>query len=172
MKQRHELDTGRAERQHRGRMMMADRADVRACLIDPAVDHHLAVEAHLGRHDRLGIERHFQNVGWLDQLGGAMARNKVAVRICRVAGADMAERVGDAFIGEDAVGDRGARGQFGMDIDISVFSPTPSVIPGRRKAANPETITIRKIWVMGPGFSAFGLAPGRPVFGSTLETPR
>jgi hypothetical protein len=105
VEERDERDAGRAERQHGGGVVMADRIHVRPRFVDLAVDHHLAVEPHARRHHRLGIERHLQHVGRLDQLGGAVPRDEIAVRILRVADADVSERVDDAFVGENAVGD-------------------------------------------------------------------
>jgi hypothetical protein len=86
-------------------MVMTDRMDVGPRLIDLAVDDHLAVEPHARRHHRLGIERHLQDVGRLDQLRGAVPRNEIAARILRVAGTDMPECIDDAFVGKNAVGD-------------------------------------------------------------------
>jgi hypothetical protein len=64
-------------------------------------------------HDRLGIQRHLQHVGRFDQLRGAMPRNEVAMRVLRVARADVSERIDDALVGEDAVGDGDLVTQFG-----------------------------------------------------------
>jgi hypothetical protein len=87
-------------------MVVAHRVHVGARFVDFAVNHHLAIEPHPGWPNRLGVERHFQDVGWLDELGGAMARDEIAIRILRTAHADMPECINDAFIGKDAIGDR------------------------------------------------------------------
>jgi hypothetical protein len=95
---------------------MADRVDVGPCLVDAAVDDALAVEGHIGRRDRLGIEREFQNVGRLDQLGAARAGEQVAPAVARVAHADVAEAVEHAFVRDDAVGERKLVAGFGEGI--------------------------------------------------------
>src|SRR6516225_823892 len=105
MKQGHELDASSAKRQHRGGVVMTDGIHVGSRLIDLAVDDHLAVEAHMGRHHRLRIQRHFENVGRLDQLARAVAGNEIAAGVLRVARTDVPECIDDAFVGKDAIGD-------------------------------------------------------------------
>jgi hypothetical protein len=86
-------------------MMVADGDDVRPRLVDLAVDHPLGIELHLGLDERSRVERELQDVGQLNQLGRARARQQVAPGIAGVAAADMAEGVEHAFMGENAVGD-------------------------------------------------------------------
>ena len=54
MKHRHDRLAGDAERQHRRGVMMADRHDVAARLIDAAVNDALGIERHLGGLHRRG----------------------------------------------------------------------------------------------------------------------
>ena len=54
--------------------------------------------------DRRAVEREFHDVGGFDAVGRARARQQVVLRIVRMAGADMAERIDDALAREDAVG--------------------------------------------------------------------
>ena len=111
-----ELHPGRAEGQHCRRVVVTHGIDVGPRFVDLAVDDHLAVETHVGGHDRLGIQRHLQDIGRLDQLRGAVPRDEIAVRILGIADADVSERVDNAFIGENAVGDGQFVAQFGESV--------------------------------------------------------
>ena len=64
-----------------------------------------------------------------------MPGDEVAVRIARVARADMPEGVDDAFVGEDAVGARQLDAQFGEWIGHGVWSSWGEV--GEMKARPP-----------------------------------
>ena len=119
---RHELDAGDAERQHRGRVVMAHRVDVGPCLIDAAVDDALAVKRQVGMNGRLRIERELQNIGRLDQLGAARAGEQIAPAVGRMAHADVAEAVEHAFMRDDAVGERELVAGFSEGIGHGGFS--------------------------------------------------
>src|SRR5262249_34983659 len=69
-----------------------------------------------------GIERHLQDVGRLHQLRGAMPRDEIAVRILRIADADVSERIDNAFVGENAVGNGQFVAQFGEGVGHGWFS--------------------------------------------------
>ena len=92
---------------------MANRRDVAARLIDAAMDHPLGIKPHPGALHRLGIELVFEDVVGLDQKRRARARQEIAVRIGRMAHADMAEGIDHAFIGQDAVGKAEFRDEIG-----------------------------------------------------------
>ncbi len=83
-------------------VVMAHRMDVGPGLVDFAVDHFFAVQAEFGRPHRLGIERELDQIGDFGQLRRPMARDEIALRIVRMAHADMAERVQHVFIAEYA----------------------------------------------------------------------
>jgi hypothetical protein len=70
------------------------------------MDDALAIEPHARLPDRLGIECKFQNVGRLDQLGRARARQQIVLGIARMAHADVPKRVEHALVGDHAVGER------------------------------------------------------------------
>ena len=87
-------------------MVVAHGVDVGARLVDLAVDHAFAVRQEIARREQLGVEREFEDVGRLDQLRAARARQEIATGIARVAHADMAEAVEHALMGDDTVGER------------------------------------------------------------------
>ena len=83
--------------------MMAHRVHVRPRLEDLAVDHALRIGPRHRRHDRIGVEIVFEDVVGLHQRRRARAREKIALRIVRIAHADVAEGIENAFVGDDAV---------------------------------------------------------------------
>ncbi len=87
-------------------MMVADRHHVGPHLIDAAVDDPFRIKLHVRRLDRLGVERELQNVLGLDQSRRAGTREQVTAGILRMADADMAEGVENAFVRQHAVGER------------------------------------------------------------------
>ena len=113
MKHRNDRLAGDAERHHRRRVVMADRPDVAARLIDTAVNDAFGIEVHFGRPHRFGIERVFQDIVRLDQKRRARARQEIAAGIGRMAHADVAESVEHAFMGEDTVRERQFLDQIG-----------------------------------------------------------
>ena len=94
-------------------VVMDHRIDLGPRLVDFAVDHPLAVEAEFGRLDRLGIEIELDDVGDFRQFRRAVARDEIALRIARMAHADMAEGVEHFLVGEDAGRDDQLVQQFG-----------------------------------------------------------
>src|SRR6516225_3014540 len=99
-----ELLCGHPERNHARAVVMHDRLHVCARLIDAAVDKALEVRRAAARIDGLAFERELHDVGGLDALRRARPRQQEAVRIVRMTGADVPERIDDAFVGENAVG--------------------------------------------------------------------
>jgi hypothetical protein len=97
--------------------------NVGARLVDAAVDHQLAEQPRAGRLDRLGIQRQFENVGRLHELGCAVAGDEIAVRIGGMAETDMPECIEHAFIGEHAIGDRQFLAGFSERIGHEYRSP-------------------------------------------------
>ena len=83
--------------------MVAHGVHVRPRLKDLAVDHALRIRPFLRRYDRIGVEIVFEDVVRLDQSRRARARKELSIRIVRVAQADMAEGIEDAFVRHDAV---------------------------------------------------------------------
>src|SRR5208283_2136071 len=142
MKDRQDRFAGNAERHDRRRVMMADRHDVLARLIDAAVDDALGVEMHLGRLHRARIERVLQNVVWLDQQRRARARQQIASGIGRMAHADVAEGVEHAFVGEDAIGERKLLDDIGQFIGHD-YSPCYCITPLFYYATSPRTLKAR-----------------------------
>ena len=106
MEHRQDRLAGDGERHDRRRMVMANRHDIAARLIDAAMNDALGVKMRVRRLHRRGIERVLQNVVGLDQGRRARARQQIAPRIARMAHADMAEGVEHALMGKDAVGER------------------------------------------------------------------
>src|SRR5262249_9407309 len=103
---RHQLDSGDAERQHRSRMMMAHGVYIGPRLVDLAVNDALAIRKNIAGRHLFGIERELQDVAGLDQLRTARARQQVVVGVGRMPHADMAESVEHALVGDDAIGKR------------------------------------------------------------------
>src|SRR4051812_10000609 len=108
------------------RMVVHHRADVRAPLVDGAVDETLGVRRAPARVDRRAVEREFHEIVGRDQLRAARAGHQEAVWALRVADADMAERIDHAFAREDAVRDR-KLAQLVSQIVSFVMSRTPRV---------------------------------------------
>jgi len=102
---------GNRERHDRGRMMMAHGIDVRPRLENLAMDHALRIGTHGRRNDRVGIKIVFEDVLRLHQRGRARAREEIAVRIVRIAHADMAEGIEHALIGDEPVSGSRDRGE-------------------------------------------------------------
>src|SRR6185437_5110235 len=128
MKYRDDLLPGNCVRQHRMGMMMDHRMDVGPRLVDFAVNHFFAVQPEFGRAHRLGIERELDQVGDFGQLRRAMARDEIALRIVRMADADMAERVQHFFIAENA----GCDDQFVQGVSKHVGHSVSPLLQGRR----------------------------------------
>ena len=95
VQQRPQLGARHRERHHGRRMAVHHRIDVRPRLVDLAVDEALAVEqlAVVLGIDGLAVEIEHQNVGGGHQFRRDRARDQIAVRIARIAHADMAEGV-------------------------------------------------------------------------------
>ena len=110
MEHRHERHAGDRERHDRGRMVVAHGIHVGARLEDLAMDHALGIRTRHRRHDRVGVEVVFQDVVRLDQRGRARARQEIALRVLRMAHADVAEGIQNALVGDDAVGGQRVRG--------------------------------------------------------------
>src|ERR1700674_3018533 len=121
-------------------MVVADRLNVGARLIDAAVDDPFAVEPLGRRRHRLGIEREFQNVVRLDQFGAARARHQEATRIGRMPETDVAEGIEDTLVGDDAVGARQFR--FGLSKDVIRHRNSP--LPFRRGLPLRPNMTSRR----------------------------
>ena len=102
---RHHLLSRDGEGQNGVGVMMHDRIDLGAGLVNLAVDHALTIEAEFGRPDRLGIQIEFDDVGHLRQFRRAVARDEKALRIIGVAHADVPERVEHVLVGENARSD-------------------------------------------------------------------
>src|SRR4051794_10470728 len=84
-------------------MVMAHYVYVRPGLEDLAMDHAFRIGPLLRRDDRVGIEIVFENVVRLHQARCARAREEIAVRISRMAHADMTERIQNAFVRNNPV---------------------------------------------------------------------
>src|SRR2546423_258628 len=94
-------------------MMVTYGVDVRPRLEDLAMDHALRIGPRHRRHDWVGVEIVFEDVVRLHQSGCTRAREKIALRIVRMAHADMAEGIEDALVGDDTVGGREIAAQVG-----------------------------------------------------------
>ena len=99
-----DLAAGHAERDHAFAVVVHDRHHVRPRLVERAVDEALEIGRAAARIDRVAFEREFHDVGGLDAVGRARAREQIALRIVGMARADMAEGIDDRLAGEDAVG--------------------------------------------------------------------
>src|SRR5262249_15400422 len=104
VKDRYDRLAGNAERHDHGRMMMAYRDDVAPRLINGAVNDAFGIKQRFGRSHWLGIERELQNVLGFDQQ--RRARQQIAVGMRRMTHAHMAESIENAFMREDAIGER------------------------------------------------------------------
>ena len=85
-------------------MVVDDGADVRAGLVDGAVDEALRIRLASGGLEGRAVERELHDVRRLDALGRAGAREAVAIDECGMPDADVAEGVDDPLAGEDPVG--------------------------------------------------------------------
>src|SRR5262249_6661428 len=104
MQKRLELFGGGAERNDARRMIVDDGVHVGPCFIDRAVNEALEVGRRCVLIDGVAVERVFDNVGALDALGCARARQEVMPRIVRVPRADVTERIDDALVRQNAIG--------------------------------------------------------------------
>src|SRR6266446_2364426 len=104
MQERLELLAGDPEWDHAWRVIVHDRVHVRSRLEDGAVDEALEIGRAPARIDSGAVEGELHDVVRLDALRRPRPRQEEMLRIVGVAGADMPERVDDAFVGEDAVG--------------------------------------------------------------------
>jgi hypothetical protein len=94
---------GDRERQHVVSVVVHDGLHVLARRVDSRVNHALTVRRAAARIDRGAVERELHEVVDPDQSGAARARQPEALGVARVAHADVAERVDDAFIRENAI---------------------------------------------------------------------
>jgi hypothetical protein len=106
MKHRQQRHAGDRERHDRWRVVVTHGVHVRPRLENLAMDHTLRIGPFLRRHDRVRVEIVFEDVGGLHQRRGARAREEVALRVSRMAHADVAEGIQEAFVGDDPVGGR------------------------------------------------------------------
>ena len=96
---------GDRERDQHARMPVRDAAHIRTCCIYRRVDGALHVgRAIVGSYD-IAASVEFHDVGQLDQLRGARARQQEMVLLDGMAKADMAVCVNRTDMGEDTVGD-------------------------------------------------------------------
>ena len=100
----HERHAGNRERHDRGRMMMTHRVHVRPRLENLAVDDALRIGPRHRRHDRIGVEIVFEDVAGLHQRWRARAREKIALRVVRIAHADVAEGIENALVRDNTIG--------------------------------------------------------------------
>ena len=84
-------------------MVVHDRHDIRPRFVERAVDEPLEVRRAAARIDRRAIERELHDVIRLDAIGCTRAREKIALRIVRIAHADVSEGIDHALAREDAV---------------------------------------------------------------------
>ena len=99
-----ERRAGDREGNHRGAVIVNDRPDVGARLVDGAVDEPLGVGLAAAGVDRRAVQRELHDVVRLDALRGARPREAEAIRMLRVPDADVPERIDDPLAREDPVG--------------------------------------------------------------------
>src|SRR6476659_7275131 len=78
MKHRQQRHARDRERHDRGSVVMTYNVHVRPRLENLAVDYALRIGTFLWRHDRVGVEIVFEDVGGLNQAGGTGAREEIA----------------------------------------------------------------------------------------------
>src|SRR5262249_919707 len=125
-----------AKRHDRARVMMTDGMHVGTRLIDAAMNDALAIEKPGRRHDRLRVEREFQDVTRLDQFRAAGARQQISPGIGRMAHADMAEAIEHALMCKDAI----CKGKFVACFVESRHQIPPGRITFRHCCLRPDSV--------------------------------
>src|ERR1044071_5742290 len=140
--------------------MMAHGVHVRTRLENLAVDHALRIRPLLGWDDRIGVEVVFEDVISLHQGGCARTREKVALRIVRIAHADVSEGIENALVSDDPVCDRKIAAQLCERIGHETF-PVCCLQPG---------LSAAKSGASGPTFgSRLSFCSSRATHGSKAE---
>src|SRR5262249_48004537 len=96
--------SGHPERDHARAVVVHDRVHVFPRLVDAPVDEALEIRRAPARIDGFAFERKLHDVDGLDTLGRSRPRQEETVRIGRMTGADVPERIDDAFARQNAVG--------------------------------------------------------------------
>ena len=104
VQQRLQLLAGDAERDRARRMVVHHGVHVRPRFVDRAVDEALQIGRAAALVDRRAVEGIFDDVVALDALRRARPRQQIMLRIVGMPGADMAEGIDDALVGQDAIG--------------------------------------------------------------------
>ena len=93
-----------AKGQHVLGVAVNDSVDLRARFVGRTMDVALNVERTVVGVDRAAVEVELDDIASVHQLGAARAGQQIAVRIGRMADADVAAGIDHVLVGEDAVG--------------------------------------------------------------------
>src|SRR5262249_26625783 len=131
VKDRHDRLAGNAERHDHGRMMMAYRDDVAPRLINGAVNDAFGIKQRFGRSHWLEMEGNTKNALGFDKQRRAGAQQQIAVGMGRMTHAHMAESIENAFMREDAIGERQSLDRSNHSIEKSSPPAAPAVAISR-----------------------------------------
>src|SRR5271170_440249 len=104
MKDRPQRHADDAERDHRRRVAVHDRLNLRVDPIDLAVDETFEIGGAAPRIDRVAVEIEFHDITSGDQRWRHASRQQEAARVLVVPGTDMAKAVEYTLTCEDAIG--------------------------------------------------------------------